>query len=127
TLQNVAPHRRAALVMIASNTGAAALGDRLITLSTSPVAVCRSSASVSCFRASSRSRVRRAVSVSWSVVAERGPGTVLGGTERFCVAALRRCALIGLPPALERRRIAPSTLRTRHRSGSKYHNDSDRV
>jgi hypothetical protein len=51
--------------------------------------------------ASSRSRVRRAMSASCVVVAGR-LDTVWGGVERLCVAAFRRRAL----PAFERRFIA---------------------
>jgi hypothetical protein len=51
-----------------------------------------------CSNASSRSRVRRASSVSWP--------TDSGALRRFGVTALWRCDLAGLPPALERRLIA---------------------
>ena len=33
----------------------------------------------------------------------------------FCATVFRRCALVGPPPGLERRRIAAPRLRTRHR------------
>jgi hypothetical protein len=58
---------------------------------TSEVAVSRSSAS-------SRSRVRRASSVSWP--------TDSGALRRFGVTALWRRDLVRSPPALERRLIA---------------------
>ena len=42
----------------------------------------------------------------WVIVADRRPGTALGGMERLGVAALRRPAFTALPPAFERRFIA---------------------
>src|SRR5262249_22315089 len=62
-------------------------------------------AAESCSKApSSRSRLRRAVSVSW-VAVERRPDTTLGGMARFGISALRRCGLACLLLALERRRL----------------------
>jgi hypothetical protein len=65
--------------------------EELMTRNTSAVAFSRSNAS-------SRSRVRRASSVSWP--------TDSGALRRFGDTALWRCDLAGLPPALERRLIA---------------------
>jgi hypothetical protein len=66
--------------------------------STSAIAVC-------CCTASSRSRVRRAISVSCGRVAERQPGTTLDAGPRLSVAA-SLADLPVLPPALEPRFIA---------------------
>src|SRR5262249_22807906 len=74
---------------------------------TSAEAVSRSSAS-------SRSRVRRAISVSWPVAAER---RLSSGIAPFRVAALRRPALPVFAPAFERRFIDLPLPQDRHRSG----------
>src|SRR5262245_29516484 len=71
--------------------------ERLITLRTSTVAAC-------CSSASSCSRVRRATFVSLPVERERRPRPAFGALRR--VNVLRRCVLAALPPALSRRRIA---------------------
>src|SRR5262249_38633097 len=52
--------------------------------------------------ASSRSRVRRAITVSRSVAAERCFGAAFGGLVRFGFVALRRSSFAVLPPAFER-------------------------
>src|SRR6516164_4933488 len=72
----------------------------------SDVAVCLA-------KASSRSRLSRAISVSWPTAEE--PRTPFGVTPLLRTAALRRCGFARSPPALERRRIATPRLRTRHR------------
>ena len=68
-----------------------------MTLSTSAVATCCSCASFS-------SRASRATSVSGPV--ELRDRTAIGALRRFGVIVLRRCDLVDLPPALERRLIA---------------------
>ena len=77
-------------------------------LSTSPVAVC-------CSRASSRSRVSRATSVSspgGDDLDDLERGTALGALLRFGSGVFRRRPLIAAPPALERLFIAsPRRLR----------------
>src|SRR6516165_2313182 len=55
-----------------------------------------------CSRASSRSWVRHAISVSRPVARPR----TLGALRRFCTTSLRCRAFVGSPPALERRLIA---------------------
>src|SRR5262249_43902865 len=71
--------------------------ERLITLSTSAVAVCCSSACARCFRACASSRVRWSSSL-WRF--REGPRL------RLAFGAFRRRVLTGWPPALERRLIA---------------------
>src|SRR5215469_12805758 len=82
---------RVAFSRIDRNTNSRSPGDCEIRRKTTEVAVSRSNAS-------SRSRVRRASSVSWL--------TDSGALRRFGVTALWRCDLAGSPPALERRLIA---------------------
>src|SRR5262249_2475504 len=79
------------------NTNSRSPGDFEMRRKSSEVAVSRSNAS-------SRSRVRRASSVSWP--------TDSGALRRFGVTALWRCDLARSPPVLERRRIAHPRLRT---------------
>jgi hypothetical protein len=88
---DVASQMRVALSNKAPNTGSNSPADELITLRTSDVAE-------SCFKASSRSRVRRASSISWP--------TDASALRRFGVTALWGCGLARSPPALERRLIA---------------------
>jgi hypothetical protein len=80
-----------------------------MTLRISDVAVCCSSASLS-------ARVNRAISELYSAVVELRRRTVFGPLRRFSVAALRRRALTGLPPALERSFIRPPWLGTWYRA-----------
>ena len=75
-----ASHKRAALLTTTSSTGWSSVGEALMILRTSAVALC-------CSSASSRSRVRRASSVSWP--------TDSGALRRFGVTALWRCDLAG--------------------------------
>ena len=85
-----------------------------MTRKTSAVAFSRSSAS-------SRSRVRRAASLSWLAVEEARRRTAFGALPRFNVAALRRRVLTDLQLVLERRLMRAPWLRTWHRSGSDQH------
>src|SRR5215470_528593 len=105
----MAPHRRAALWTIVSNTGWASAGDRRIMLSTSLVAVC-------CSRASSNSRVSRSTSVSWLATEEFRRRATFGALRR--VSALWRCALIALRPVLPRRLIVAPEAQTCNGSSS---------
>ena len=98
-LPNFASQIRVAFASIVWKTGSSSLGVVEITRSTSDVAVCRSSASCN-------SLVSRAISVSWSAAGEPRRSVVFRSLRRFSVAGPRRCALAGLPPALERRFIA---------------------
>src|SRR5215469_13870249 len=82
---------RVAFSRIDRNTNSRSPGDCEIRRKTTEVAVSRSNAS-------SRSRVRRASSVSWP--------TDSGALRRFGVTALCRRALASLLLALERRRMA---------------------
>ncbi len=66
---------------------------------------------VFCSSASSRSRIRRAISVSWSVVSGRPRGGGFVGQECFGVAFLWRRTFSVLLPAIERRCIAFLRLR----------------
>src|SRR6516225_5234623 len=102
----MAPHRRAALWTIASNTGWASAGDRRIMLSTSLVAVC-------CWSASSRSRVSRAIFVSSRAADELRRRSAFDATRLFRAAVLEACAFGDLPPALERRLTASYPARDR--------------
>src|SRR6516162_1171443 len=104
----MAPHRRAALWTIASNTGWASAGDRRIMLSTSLVAVC-------CSSASSRSRASRAIFALSPATDELRLCVTFRAMRLLRAAAFGACALGDLPPALDRRRIAAPRLRTRHR------------
>ena len=70
-----------------------------MTLSTSPVAVCCSSASF-------RSRVSRATSVSSPGGDDLERGTAFGALRRFGPGVFRRRPSIGSPPVLERLFIA---------------------
>src|SRR5262249_15341492 len=88
---NFASQMRVAVSRIDRNTNFRLPGDIAMRRKTSEVAVSRSNAS-------SRSRVRRASSVSWP--------TDSGALRRFGVTALWRRALASLLLALERRRIA---------------------
>src|SRR6516162_4181718 len=103
----MAPHRRAALWTIASNTGWASAGDRRIMLSTSLVAVC-------CSSASSRSRASRAFFALSPATDELLGRAAFDVTRLLRTPVLRRCAFAGSPPALERRRITAPRIRTRH-------------
>jgi len=96
---SVTSSSRATLFAIALSVDAVSVGELEIALNTSEVALC-------CSNASSRSRLSSAI-VVLSLVLEglRRPLT-LGALKRLGVAAFRRRVLIGLPPALERRRIA---------------------
>src|SRR5215472_1184902 len=95
-----------------SKTGFSSPGEELITRSTSADDFSRSIAS-------SRSRVRRAISFSELVVAvDRSPRTVSGEMDRFGVVALRRPALPALPTAFERRFMALPSPQDEHGSGS---------
>src|SRR5215813_8837884 len=69
---NFASHMRKAFSSMVLNTGCSSPGEREMTLSTSEVAVCCSSASKRCPRASSRSRVR-ASSCFFNSISELGP------------------------------------------------------
>src|SRR5262249_49914458 len=90
--------KRAALLTTTSSTGWSS-GEVLMIFETSAAALC-------CSRASSRSRVSRATSVSCPATeALRAPADS-GALRRFDVTALGRRDLAGLPPALERRLIA---------------------
>ena len=86
---------RSQLSTIFSNTGSASEMELLITFSTSAEARC-------CSSASSRSRVRRAISISWEVAEERCFDVAFGKK----VAGLRRLALLAFPTAFERRFMA---------------------
>ena len=66
---------------------------RLMTLSTSAVAAC-------CSSASSRSRVSRATSAFWPAGAEPRRGMAFGALRALGFNAERRRTLAGLPPAL---------------------------
>ena len=68
---------------------------------TSEVALCCSNASFS-------SRASRATSASWPAADELRRRADLGALRRFTVTALRRRALTGSPPAVERRLIGSS-------------------
>src|SRR5215831_20098996 len=69
---------------------------------------------VSCLRDSSRSRVSLATFVSLRAADELRGRTAFNAMRLLRVTVLRRCALAGSPPALDRRRIAAPRLRTRH-------------
>src|SRR6516165_8134037 len=97
TKQNWPSQSRRALSAIMSNTGWTSVVERLMTLSTSAVAIC-------CSRASFSSRVSRATSVSGLV--ELRERTAFGASRRSGFVVLRRCDLADWPPALERRLIA---------------------
>src|SRR5579871_12976 len=92
---------------MAWNTGSNSPGEAPTMLRTSVVAFC-------CSNASSRSRVRRAISVFKLVASER-PGTAFADRRRFGVA-LWRPALSGLPPIFERF-IALPRLRAKYLRG----------
>ncbi len=83
-----------------------------MTWSTSDVAVCCSSASLS-------SRASRTTSVSSPAEDELERGTAFGALRRFGPGALRRRPLIVSPPALERRFIASPRRLSGNRSRSK--------
>jgi hypothetical protein len=83
---------------MAANTGSNSPADPLMTLRTSHVAE-------NCSNASSRSRVRRASSVSWGAAGDPRRRN-FGAAPRFRISALRLRALASLLLALERRRIA---------------------
>jgi hypothetical protein len=89
----------AALLATTSSTGWSSVGEVLMILRTSAVAVCCSWASLS-------SRVSRATSVSWPA------GEELRWRTAFRAFALRLRALASLLLAVERRRIAHPRLRT---------------
>ena len=91
--RTIDPHSLAERSTTASNTACRSNADRLISLSTSEVAVC-------CSRASFRSRASRATSI-WPIRDELRRGAALGALRPFSFNALRRRALAGLPPALE--------------------------
>src|SRR5262249_48640106 len=93
TKQNWPSQSRRALSAIMSNTGWTSVVERLMTLSTSAVAIC-------CSRASFRSRVSPTTSGSWPETEE------LLWRTAFRVLALRLRALASLLLVLERRRIA---------------------
>src|SRR6516165_6203892 len=95
TLAYRLPHRDTAFCTIISNTGRTSAGEVRIARRISAVAFC-------CSRASSRSWVRHAISVSRPVARPR----TLGALRRFCTTSLRCRAFVGSPPALERRLIA---------------------
>jgi hypothetical protein len=80
----------AAFARIAWKIGSRLPEEELITVSTSAVAACCSSASL-------RSRVSRATFVSLPAAGERRPRVAFGAN------VLRRCVLASLPPILERR------------------------
>ncbi len=61
----------------------------------------------SCSNDSSRSRVSSTTFLSWLTADELRRRTAFGALRRFSVTVLRRRALTGLRPALERRLIAP--------------------
>ena len=95
-----ASQKRAALLTTASSTGWSSVGEALMILRTSAVAVRCSSASCS-------SRVSRATSVSGLAAEEPLWRGVFGVLRRFSVTVLRRLVLAASPPpALERRLIA---------------------
>jgi hypothetical protein len=99
---------RVAFSRIASKTDFTSPDDELITLSTSAVAISRSSAS-------SRSRRRR-----WDSLSAR----TVGALRRFGVAAFRHRDLTDAESALERRRIAhPKGLGLRRLSKWHYSRD----
>src|SRR5262249_53249960 len=79
-----------AFARIAWKIGSRLREEELITVSTSAVAACCSSASL-------RSRVSRATFVSLPAAGERRPRVAFGAN------VLRRCVLASLPPILERR------------------------
>src|SRR5580700_6377038 len=90
---------RVAFSRIASKTGFKSPGDDLTTLRTSEAAE-------SCSIVSSRSRLSSAIFVSALVLDVLRRPPTFGALGRCNVAAFRRRVLVGLPPALERRRIA---------------------
>src|SRR5215472_12419097 len=105
---------RVAFSRIDRNTNSRSPGDCEIRRKTTEVAVSRSNAS-------SRSRVRRASSVSWAATGELRRRTVVA-LRRFGICALRLRALLLL--ALERRRIAhPKGLGLRRFSRRYYSRD----
>src|SRR5204862_3250926 len=91
--------RRTALVMIALKAICRSNAERLMALSTWPVAVC-------CSRASTSSRVSRTTSASGPEADELLWRTAFGALPLFSANVFRRRALTGSPPALERRLIA---------------------
>jgi hypothetical protein len=96
---NWAAQMRVAFSSIAPKTGFKSPGDELMTLRTSEAAE-------SCSKASSRSRLSSAFSVLVLALEGLRRPLTFGALGRLSVAAFRRRVLIGLPPALERRRIA---------------------
>jgi hypothetical protein len=104
-----ASQRRTADWTSVSSTACRSKVERLITFSTSAVAVSR-------FKESFSSWVSRATSVLRAGAAARWDRT-LGALRPFGFEALRNRALTGLLPALERFITSTRTLRTGHRSG----------
>ena len=74
-----------------------------------------SAVAFSCCRASFSSLVSRATFVSRPGAKERRGRAAFDATRVLRATVLRRGALAGSPPALDRRRIAAPRLRTRHR------------
>ena len=96
-----APHSRTAFSATVSNTGASSKAERLITFSTSPVAVCRSSASVSSRLRASRSSSSRAFSPSYRAASRaslrsrrRRPATSLASGFRSASISARSWARV---------------------------------
>ena len=94
-----ASQNRAALLTTTSSTGWSSVGEALMILRTSAVALC-------CSSASSRSRLNSATFASLPTVEELRRRTVFDTLRGFGVTVLRRRVLAGSPPALERRLIA---------------------
>src|ERR1022692_891816 len=102
---------RVAFSSIALNTGSSSPGELEMTLNTSEVAVC-------CSSASSRSRLSNATFLFSLAADDLRRRTALGAMGGFSINVLRRRALTALPPALSRRFMPIPKTRTRHLSGS---------
>src|SRR6516165_6388052 len=94
-----ASHNFAADSTKVSKTTCRSKVERLMTLSTSAVARC-------CWSVSSRSRLNRATFAFKSEEGGRGWRTAFGAMRLLRAPVLRRGALVGSPPPLDRRRIA---------------------
>src|ERR1035437_3846799 len=102
---------RVAFSSIALNTGSSSPGELEMTLNTSEVAVC-------CSSASSRSRLSNATFLFSLAADDLRRRTALGAMGGFSINVLRRRALTALPPALSRRFMPIPKTRTRHLSAS---------
>jgi hypothetical protein len=93
---------------IALKTGSSRSGELEMTRSTSEVAVCCSSASASCFRASASSRVRVPTCSCRSARVELAGRAAVGALLRLGFVVLPCCAFAGLRPIVRRRLTEPS-------------------